>query len=159
MVFHFNVLVIILQPNKLIVKIMKTHPRRAFLKGSAAAVAGIGLSSALGACSTQNTDLSNKFVHHVFFWLKEPDNKEAVEKCRQGLEKLVTIDTIRYKHIAMPANTSREVIDSSYQFSLLTVFDDEAGHNVYQEHETHQEFIRDYSDLWERVLVYDSCNC
>jgi hypothetical protein len=138
---------------------MKTHPRRSFLKGSAAAVAGLGLTSALSACSSESNDLSSKFVHHVFFWLKEPDNKEAMERCRKGLEKLVTIETIRYKHIAMPANTRREVIDSSYQFSLLTIFDNEAGHDVYQEHETHKEFIAECSDLWERVVVYDSCDC
>ena len=36
------------------------------------------------------------FVHHVFFWLKEGANKEAL---RAGLEELVKIDLIRQSHV------------------------------------------------------------
>ncbi len=137
---------------------MTHQPRRKFIKASVAAAAGMGLLSAASGCSVQNTDLSQMFVHHVFFWLKEPGNKEAMEKCRRELDRLVTIETIRYKHVGVAAPTDREVIDNTYQFSLLVIFDDEKGHDVYQEHQKHKVFIEECSQLWERVVVYDSWN-
>ncbi len=108
--------------------------------------------------STGNSDLSNMFVHHVFFWLKEPDNKARISKFRNELNKLISIETIRYKHIGVPAETNREVIENTYQFSLLVIFDNKEGHDIYQEHEKHLLFIEKCEDLWEKVQVYDSCN-
>ncbi len=136
---------------------MKNIPRKDFLKRSLSATALGGFSaSSMAACKTINPDLSSMFVHHVFFWLKAPDNKEALNKCRKELEKLVSIESIRFKHIGVPAETSREVIDNTYQFSLLVIFDNKEGHDIYQEHEKHKAFIEECHDLWERVLVYDS---
>ena len=51
----------------------------------------------------ENTNLKGMFVHHVFFWLKEPENKDQVEKFKMELERLVLIDSIRFKHIGVPA--------------------------------------------------------
>ena len=104
----------------------------------------------------ENADLSKMFVHHVFFWLKEPQNKAHLRKFRAELNKLVTIETIRYSHVGVPAKTKRKVIDSSYQFSLLTIFDSKKDHDIYQEHEIHLQFIDKCEDLWKKVLVYDS---
>lgn len=137
---------------------MKNIPRKVFLKNSLTATALVGLTNSLTACNKVNTDLSPSFVHHVFFWLKEPDNLTAMETCRKELKKLVTIESIRFHHIGVPADTSREVIDNTYQFSLLVIFDNKEGHDIYQEHAKHKEFIDECRDLWERVLVYDSWN-
>lgn len=104
------------------------------------------------------SDLSKMFVHHVFFWLKEPENQAHMQKFKRELERLVLVETIRFKHIGIAAGTDREVIDSSYQFSLLVIFDNKEGHDIYQEHEKHLKFIAECEDLWDRVLVYDSRN-
>ena len=137
---------------------MAAKARRSFIRYSLAAVSGIGILPTISACSNRNSDLSQLFVHHVFFWLKEPDNKEAMDKCKHELNRLVTIETIRFKHVGEPADTDREVIDNSYQFSLLLIFDNKKGHDIYQEHEKHKIFIEECKDLWENVLVYDSWN-
>ena len=36
------------------------------------------------------------------------------------------------------------------------LFDDLEGQKTYQDHPIHQKFIEDCSQLWERVVVYDS---
>jgi hypothetical protein len=96
------------------------------------------------------------FVHHVFFWLNEPDNLDAYNQLEEGLNQLSTIDTIQMVHIGKPAGTNRDVIDSSYTFSLLTVFENETDHDIYQHHPIHENFIQTCGQLWNKVLVYDS---
>jgi hypothetical protein len=48
------------------------------------------------------------------------------------------------------------VVDSSYSASELMFFDDVAGHQNYQNHPIHKEFIKTCAHLWEKVIVYDS---
>jgi hypothetical protein len=96
------------------------------------------------------------FTHHVFFWLKKPVTGAVNTKFENALKELVTVETIVEFHLGIPAKTNREVIDSSYDYSLLVTFKNKKGHDIYQTHPTHLKFIDDYGDLWERVLVYDS---
>ena len=96
-------------------------------------------------------------IHHVFFWLKNRDSKEALAKLIAGLRTLEKIETIRRYHIGVPAETEkRDVIDASYSVSELMFFDDAVGQKIYQDHPIHQKFIETCSHLWERVVVYDS---
>jgi hypothetical protein len=96
------------------------------------------------------------FVHHVFFWLKKPVNRETRLKFENGLKKLVTIETIVVKHLGTPATTDRGVIDSTYSYSLLLTFKSKEDQDIYQTHPTHLKFIDECEELWERVVVYDS---
>jgi hypothetical protein len=98
-----------------------------------------------------------KLVHHVFFWLKNPDSKEDLERLLAGIRTLASIETVRVLHVGVPASTEqRAVVDSSYSASELMFFDDIAGQDAYQVHPTHQKFIADCSHLWSRVTVFDS---
>jgi len=106
--------------------------------------------------AAENREFCNNFVHHVFFWLKEPNNKEHHEIFQNALEKLVTIESIQSYHLGKPADTNREVIDSSYQYSLLTIFEEKAAHDSYQVDAVHDEFRKVASDLCSKVVVYDS---
>lgn len=96
------------------------------------------------------------FVHHVFFWLKNPDNQEESQKLQKGLNDLVKMDVIKDFHIGVPAPTNREVIERSYQFSLLLIFDNLEDQNTYQDHPIHLKFVETCSSLWSKVIVYDS---
>ena len=51
--------------------------------------------------------------------------------------------------------TPREVVDNSYDVGLCVVLDDSAGHDVYQVHPLHNEFIARNKENWARVQVYD----
>lgn len=96
-------------------------------------------------------------AHHVFFWLKNPDSTEDLNKLLDGLRTLSKIESVRGLHIGVPAKTEkRPVIDDSYSASELIFFDDLAGQDAYQVHPIHKKFIEDCSHLWSKVLVYDS---
>ena len=96
------------------------------------------------------------FIHQVYFWLHDPANPEVRENFEKGLKELVTIDTIKTKHLGVPAQTPREVVDGSYAYSLLVTFDNKEGHDLYQDHPVHKKFIADCEQYWDRVQVYDS---
>ncbi len=130
--------------------------RRHFIRtsGISAVAAGAAVSSL--RASDSKKEMSNKFVHHVFFWLKEPENTKHHKRLRQALKDLVTIDSIEQYHLGVPADTRREVIDSSYHYSLLTFFPDKAAHDHYQDHSVHDVFRGVAGELCRKVVVYDS---
>ena len=93
----------------------------------------------------------------MLFWLKNPASKDDLNKLIDGARQLKKIETVRQIHIGVPAAVApRPVVDSSYSLSLLVYFNDLAGQDTYQVHPIHQEFIKSHSQLWERILVYDS---
>ncbi len=97
-----------------------------------------------------------QLIHHVFFWLKNPDSKEELNKLLEGLQTLSKIETVRKIHIGVPASTEkRDVVESSYSASELLFFDDLAGQKTYQDHPIHQAFVKNCSHLWQKVVVYD----
>lgn len=101
--------------------------------------------------------LSQKlFVHHVYFWLNNPGNKEDQAKLLEGVKTLTGIECIAATHIGVPADTHREVIDITYALSWLALFDTKEDQDAYQVHPIHLKFVENYSHLWTKVIVYDS---
>jgi hypothetical protein len=98
----------------------------------------------------------NIFIHHVFFWLKNPDSREDKIKLVEGLRKLSKVETILQFHIGQPAATNRDVIERSYAVSWMLVFDSLEAEEIYQVHPLHILFIEQCSHLWNRVMVCDS---
>ncbi|QCR22123.1 Dabb family protein [Pontibacter sp. SGAir0037] len=96
------------------------------------------------------------FVHHVFFWLSNAGSAEDRAQLLEGLNSLKEIEEIRQLHIGVPADTNRPVIDSSYEFSLLMLFESKEAHDAYQVHPVHQEFVQKCSSLWSKVVIYDA---
>jgi hypothetical protein len=130
--------------------------RRKFIAGAAALTASAATLSALPLTSMETKE-KKQLTHHVFFWLKNPDSKEDLNKLIEGLRTLKKIETIKKMHIGVPASTEkRDVVDNSYQVSELMFFDDVEGQNVYQVHPIHKKFVENYSHLWAKVVVYDS---
>jgi hypothetical protein len=100
--------------------------------------------------------MKNVFIHHVFFWLKNTDSKEDLKKLIEGLNGLSKVKTIQDFHMGKPAGTSREVIDGSYAISWYTTFKNGDDQQSYQVDPIHLEFVKNYSHLWSKVIVYDS---
>ena len=96
------------------------------------------------------------FVHVVLFWMNEgaPDGarEQLARDCQTYLAK---IPTVRQLWAGRPAMTPREVVDNSYDVGLCVVLDDDAGHDVYQVHELHKQFIERNKPHWKRVQIYD----
>jgi hypothetical protein len=96
------------------------------------------------------------FVHVVCFWL----SPSAPEGARQQLAAdcntyLARIPGVRHVWAGRPAMTPRDVVDNSYDVGLCVVLDDAAGHDVYQQHPLHKEFIARNKPHWKRIQIYD----
>jgi len=131
---------------------MKKLNRRKFI----ASVAGVAAVTTLIAKQTMKTNDKKQLAHHVFFWLKNRESKEDLNKLIAGLRTLEKIETVRSLHIGVPAPVEkRPVVEDSYSVSELIFFDDVEGQNTYQTHPIHLEFVKNNKDLWEKVVVYD----
>jgi hypothetical protein len=128
-----------------------TTSRRIFI--AAAAAAGTAGANAGALAMTPYP----KLVHHVFFWLKNPESKADLAKLLAGLRTLTKIETVRGAHFGVPASTEkRDVVDNSYSASEILFFDDTAGQKAYQDHPVHKQFVADCAHLWQKVMVYDA---
>ena len=96
------------------------------------------------------------FIHHVYFWLKNPGNEQDKQQLISGLKKLSKVKTIREFHIGVPAGTNREVVENSYAVSWMLFFKNRADQDSYQVDPIHLNFVETCSHLWEKVIVYDS---
>ncbi|HET6999930.1 MAG TPA: Dabb family protein [Puia sp.] len=132
---------------------MKTTNRRKFITVTGAMAAGTAVSAMAPATH------ANKYpvVHHVFFWLKNTGSTEDRDKLVEGVKTLSKISTVRELRVGIVASTEkRDVVDNSWGVSELMFFSDLAGQAAYQNDPIHLEFIKNYSHLWERVVVYDA---
>jgi hypothetical protein len=129
------------------------NTKRTFMKSILALVAGLSFTQSKG----NPMHIVDGFVHVVYFWLKHPENDEHKSRFLKSVTNYLNkIDVIKSKFVGKPAATNRDVIDSSYTFSLVTTFQNRNDQDIYQEHPAHLKFIEDSSELWEKVVVYDS---
>jgi len=131
---------------------MSKSTRRKFI-GTAAVLAATTAANAM-----PHTAMKTNYpvVHHVFFWLKNPASKADRDKLVAGVKTLSKIPTVKELHVGVVASTEkRDVVDNSWGVSELMFFNDLEGQALYQTHPIHLEFIKNYSQLWEKVVVYD----
>ena len=96
------------------------------------------------------------FIHHVYFWMKNPDSTDDRTNLIAGLKKLSKVKTIKSFHIGKAAATNRDVIDTSYSLSWMLIFETASDQDSYQTDPIHLKFVEECSMLWSKVLVYDS---
>jgi Stress responsive A/B Barrel Domain len=99
---------------------------------------------------------NNVFVHHVFFWLVNPQSEADKKSLMAGLEKLSKVEEIKFSQIGLPAATNRDVIENTYSISWLLFFDTPEAQDIYQTHPVHLQFVAECKHLWEKVVVYDT---
>lgn len=130
--------------------------RRNFVTKIAAGMAATGFITVTGHAYANEVPMKNVFVHHVFFWLKEPKNPEARNQFEKGLQGLITVPQIQSSHIGTPVESPREVVDDSFTYSYMAFFKSNEDQSVYQTHPIHLKFIEDCQHLWGKVIVYDA---
>jgi len=124
--------------------------RRKFISTAVILTAGSSTMAETLSMKTKN----NKIAHQVYFWLNNPEDRQ---KLIAGVKTLEKIKSVRQIHIGIVAATEkRTVIDISYGVSLLVFFDDLAGELSYQTDPIHLYFVKNYSSLWNKVVIYDS---
>ena len=133
---------------------MAQKTRRQFVSDAAKAVA----ITAVPSLAENKIDMAkkNSFVHHVYFWLKNPSSTEDKQQLVKALRALSKVKSIQMAHIGEPADTNREVIDRSYQVSWLLFFKNKAEQDSYQTDPIHLDFVAKNQHLWSKVVVYDS---
>ena len=113
--------------------------------------------TAASAMSTNNAAGKYPVVHHVLFWLKNPNSKADRDKLIAGVKSLGKIKTVRELHVGVVASTEkRDVVDNSWAVSELMRFSDLAGQQAYQDDPIHLKFVEECSPLWDKVIVYDA---
>ena len=126
--------------------------RRKFL----ALAAGLAAVSSVKGNSLMTTK-KNILAHQVYFWLKKPDSAEDRTELIKGIKTLRKIESVKKLSIGVVAATEkRSVIDDTWSVSELAIFSDLAGEAAYQVHPIHNDFVKNYSHLWSKVVVYDS---
>ena len=96
------------------------------------------------------------FVHAVYFWLKKDMKQDQIKALEEGLKSLRKIESIRHLFIGKPASTNRPIIDRTYDYALIVVFDDKPGYDIYDEHAVHDVFRNKFGKYFLKVRVYDS---
>jgi hypothetical protein len=95
-------------------------------------------------------------THHVLFWLKSDTTEIQKKAFRASLESLKDVETIHTMYVGTPSPIDRAVVDTTYTFSLLIVFHDLVGHDVYQVHPLHKAFLDEFRIFFEKVVIYDA---
>ena len=94
-------------------------------------------------------------IHSVYFWLKEDITDDEVRAFEIGAESLLDIESVAAGYFGEPAPTeSRPIIEQSYDYGLVVIFNTVEDHDSYQTDPVHDAF-RELSDLWTRVRIYD----
>jgi hypothetical protein len=96
------------------------------------------------------------FVHAVYFWLREDLSAEERATFVTLVQSLTTIEDVYQGYIGRPADTDRPVIDRTYSYAEILVFQDRAAHDRYQVHPLHKQFVERCGTFWTRVQIYDS---
>jgi len=94
--------------------------------------------------------------HHVLFWVKDSTTETQKKAFKASLETLANVESVKSIHVGIPSSISRAVVDTTYTFSLVLMFDDLAGHDVYQVHPLHKAFLEEFRETFEKVIIYDS---
>lgn len=97
------------------------------------------------------------FAHTVYFWLKNPDSQEDCKAFETSLQKF--LDNSAYaktRFIGKPPRASRDVVDGSFTYSLIVTFESAEAQQNYQDEPPHKLFVEESSNLWSKVIVYDS---
>ena len=114
-------------------------------------------SVAFGQNKNDMKEFDSNFSHTVFFWLKNPDNVQDRTAFETSLKKF--LDNSGYaktKFIGKPPKASRDVVDGSFTYSLILSFESAEAQKAYQDEAPHKVFIEESSNLWTKVIVYDS---
>ena len=132
---------------------MKKLSRKKFLSLSAlvTAAAVLPLES-----SARPKTKKNYLVHHIFYWLKNPDSAEDRNKLIEGLEKLCTIRSVKIYQVGQPETFKKDAPDKSYHLSLLTIFEGKEGLESFHKDPIHDAFVKEYKGLWDKKLGFDS---
>lgn len=112
------------------------------------------------SCGQKETNMKTfdpAFAHTVYFWFKNPDSQEDRAKFEASLTEFMSNSAYaKTQFIGKPPKATREVVDDSFTYSLIASFESAEAQVKYQTEPPHLKFVEECSDLWKKVIVYDS---
>lgn len=99
--------------------------------------------------------VEDAFVHSAYFWFKEDATQAQIDAFIADSEKLRDIKTVKGFFAGKPANTDRPVIENTYDYAVVFLFEDFEAQEYYQQDQIHLDLIENHSSIWERVMVTD----
>jgi hypothetical protein len=95
--------------------------------------------------------------HNVYFWLDPSLTDEQKAAFEEGLATLVKIDVIADGRFGGAAATpQRPVTQNTFDYALVLEFASVEKHNEYQVHPDHDVFVKQFSQWFKEVRVFDS---
>lgn len=128
--------------------------RRSFFQKAVGITGGLGLMSLPLSGMQKSKEISGRFVHMVFFWLKESTDADAFIQATKMF--ISQVDVVNSYHLGKPAMTPREVVNNTYTVSLVVTFDSKEDQDIYQNHPIHVRYVEDNKDKWTEVRIFDS---
>lgn len=96
-------------------------------------------------------------VHTVLFNLSPEMTAEQRAAFEADVRAMAQVETVRHLFLGKPAATpQREVIFKDFDYKLTVIVDDVAGHDVYQDHPLHHQFVANQKGFFVKVRVFDS---
>lgn len=115
---------------------------------------------ALSFCSCTSNDRSNfdpNYTHVVYFWFNNPDSVEDKAFFEKSLKKFLNSSKYaKTNFIGTAPKATRDVVDDSYDYTIILTFASAAAQEAYQKEDVHLQFIEESKHLWKKVIVYDA---
>jgi hypothetical protein len=94
-------------------------------------------------------------IHNVYFWLQNDLDHKDLAAFEQGLKALTNDPFVKSGYYGKPADTHRSVVENSYTYGLVLLFDALIAHDQYQKGAVHLKFVEDHASKWTKVVVHD----
>jgi hypothetical protein len=94
-------------------------------------------------------------IHNVYFWLERDLDIKALTSFEEGLSSLCHDPAANSGYFGKPAKTDRDVVENSYTYGLVLIFEDLTAHDRYQSGLVHDKFISEHMTKWIRAVVHD----
>lgn len=97
------------------------------------------------------------FYHNAYFWLNNPLDANEKDYFSASLKKFLDLNAYTASAVVtQPPKTPKGVVNSGYTFCLLVTFKNKEQYDLYQNDNTHLEFVKNVGHLWRKVEVFDS---
>ncbi|MGD8934025.1 MAG: Dabb family protein [Gammaproteobacteria bacterium] len=108
-------------------------------------------------CNTAAAEFTDRgVVHTVYLWLKNPANQQERERLLIATDRLRTIPGVREIRFGEVIESSRNIVDDSFDVGIYFYFSDVAAMNQYLVHPLHREVVeQDIKPVVERIVVHD----
>lgn len=116
---------------------------------------------ALTSCMTNNHGIDpgrGHLAHTVYFWFSDNAPEDAADQLLDFYRTEVpNVPGIEVLFAGKPRpNDEREVVDSSYDLGVITVYESSDAEQVWQEHPIHDVLKERFLPMLDKVQVYDT---